>query len=114
MREKPKLQSWHSKVKIQHKIVLCTTPKLYVQHFFHGDFGGLFRVQIELLIAHWKACPVYFLNIPLGFNLELTEPLKIDSPKTASMLSTMVKKRAERSLFECFLTLWPTSFALKD
>ena len=64
------------KWKLSTIFVLCAVPNLYAQRVLKGHFGGLSGVQIELMIAHWKAIQVFCLEHIEFFHLNLILPLK--------------------------------------
>ena len=68
-------------------------PKLYAPHYFGPTFGELPEVQIELMIAHWKALDVCYPTQVEFFNLELIFPSKTSFFQDYFLL---VQKVAER------------------
>ena len=51
-------------------------PDLNAQRTFHTNFEALLGIQIELKIARWKSCGVYFLEQLEFLNLEFICPSK--------------------------------------
>ena len=45
-------------MKTQPKIYMSSVPELYEQRAFQPDFEALPSIQIELMIARWKALDV--------------------------------------------------------
>ena len=73
--------------------------KLNAARHFEPIFGALPEVQIELMIARWKALSVYYPTQVEFFNLELIFPSK---NAIAEYWFLLVQKVAERPFLECF------------
>ena len=73
--------------------------KLNASHQFGPIFEALPEVQIELMIARWKALSVYYPTQLEFFDLDVIYPFKNSISQDWFLL---VQKVAERSFLECF------------
>ena len=80
---------------------MCRAQILYVSRQFEPIFGALSKVQIELMIARWKALDVCYPTQVEFFNLDVICPSKTAISQDWFLL---VQKVAERPFLEC---LWP-------
>ena len=74
---------------------------LYALRQFGGDFEALYEVQIDLMIAHWKALDVCYPTQVECFNLDVIFPSKTAISQDWFLLA---QKVAEMPFLECF---WP-------
>ena len=75
------------------------TQKLNVSRHFEPDFETLHEVQIELMIARWKALDVFYPTQVEVCNLDVICPSKIAISQDWFLL---VQKGEKRPFLECF------------
>ena len=73
--------------------------KLNAPRHFEPSFGGLHEVQIELMIALWKALSVCYPTQVEFLDLDVIFPSKTAISQAWFLL---VQKVAERPFLECF------------
>ena len=78
--------------------------KLNAPCHFEPDFGALPEVQIDLMIARWKALSIFYPTQFPFLDLDVICPSKTAISQDWFLL---VQKVAERPFLECFLPLRP-------
>ena len=78
---------------------MSRAQNLYASHHFGADFEAPLEVEIELMIAFWKALPVYFPTQVEFLDLVSICPSKCPISQDYFLC---VKIGVVRSFFECF------------